>query len=80
MGKIVDTEWGAGSAILRSTYISYVRSVLEYGLAIWFPFLSNQGLDSIEARQLSAAGIITRCITSTDRDSLLLEASLVPPR
>jgi ribonuclease HI len=78
LGGISGKDWGAGPATLRSSYISYVRSVLEYGSSVWFPFLSSQVLDSIEARQLTAARIITGCIRSTDKESLLLEAALVP--
>jgi hypothetical protein len=76
LGRVAGTDWGAGAATLRSVYVSYIRSVLEYGSVVWYPMLSHQAVMSLEARQLSSARIITGCIRSTERDSLLLEASL----
>ena len=72
------SEWGPPAESLRSCYISYVRSVLEYASAVWSPLLSDTWAGKISTVQNSAARVITGCCRSTDIDSLTLEAGLEP--
>ncbi|GFU01846.1 RNase H domain-containing protein [Trichonephila clavipes] len=56
--KALVCDWRADSNTLRTTYISLVRPILEFGLPI-YACASKSNLDKIERVQLSAARIIT---------------------
>ncbi|XP_055932819.1 uncharacterized protein LOC129962845 [Argiope bruennichi] len=79
MKFISGRDWGADAKTLRTTYISLVRPVLEYGFQIYH-VASNTNLQKLERVQLSAARIITELRRSTPSNIVLYEADLQPLR
>jgi ribonuclease HI len=75
---IAGSDWGPQISDMRSLYIAYVRSVLEYASSVWSPLLSETRKKELEAVQNKAARIATGCLKTTSIESLLLEANLLP--
>ena len=69
-------SYGAHRRTLRTAYVTYIRSVFEYGAAVYFTHASPALRVKIEAEQNKCARIITGCIRSTNRSALLAEADL----
>lgn len=70
-------EWGADANTLRTTYISFIRPILEYGYPIYF-CASETNLQKLERVQLSAARIILGLKNSCPSDIALYETNLQP--
>ncbi|GBN62704.1 hypothetical protein AVEN_75006-1 [Araneus ventricosus] len=71
-------DWGADASTLRSSYISLIRHILEYGYPIYC-CASDTNLQRLERVHLSAARIITGLRNSCPKDIVLDEANLEPP-
>jgi hypothetical protein len=80
MATISGKTWGGSCRDLRGLYIAYVRSVLEYASPVWASLISDEKLKFMEVLQNIGARIATGLRKSTDIESLLLEANLVPMR
>ena len=78
MRALACSTWGCSPATLRTLYSGYVRSVLEYGAEVWGCLISDTNVKKLEVLQNKAARLITGCVSSTDTQSLLLEANLYP--
>ncbi|XP_043226976.1 uncharacterized protein LOC122384061 [Amphibalanus amphitrite] len=68
--------YGAHRRTLRTAYITYIRSVFEYGAAVYFTHASPALRVKIETEQNRCARIITGCILPTNTAALLAEADL----
>ena len=64
---------------LRIAYISYIRSVFDYGAAIFFTHASPAVRERLETEQRKCARVITGCIKLANKDTLTAEADLPPP-
>ncbi|GFT08625.1 probable RNA-directed DNA polymerase from transposon BS [Trichonephila clavipes] len=70
-------DWGADAITLRTTYISLIRPILEYGYPI-YSCASETNLQKLERVQLSAARIILGLRNSCPSVIALFEANLQP--
>ena len=75
---LANTEWGCSPVLLRTFYVGYIRSIIEYGSDIWGPMISKTNLKQLETIQNAAARTITGCVNTTNIESLLLEGNLIP--
>ncbi|GBO13186.1 hypothetical protein AVEN_124410-1 [Araneus ventricosus] len=62
--------WGADAETLRTTYVSLIRPILEYGYQV-YRVASDTNLDKLERVELSG---------STPADSVLYDVDLQPLR
>ena len=76
MRKLAGKEWGWNKRLLRSTYVSLVRSNLLYGSAAWAPWVSKTLWEKVEGAQLKAARVIAGVMRSAPREAVLAEAGL----
>ncbi|GBN13764.1 hypothetical protein AVEN_163300-1 [Araneus ventricosus] len=72
-------DWGADAGTLRTTYVTLIRPILEYGCQV-YGVASDTNLDKLERVQLSVARIVTGLRGSTPTDIVLYEADLQPLR
>ncbi|GBM21681.1 hypothetical protein AVEN_248508-1 [Araneus ventricosus] len=63
-------EWGAEVGTLRTTYVSLITPILEYGYQV-YQVASDTNLDKLEKVQMSAARILTGLRGSTPSDIVL---------
>ncbi|GFU47755.1 putative RNA-directed DNA polymerase from transposon BS [Trichonephila clavipes] len=68
-------DWGVEASTLRTTFISLIRPVLEFGIPIYF-CASDTNLNKLERVQLCAARIITGLRYSCQIDIVLFESNL----
>ena len=73
---IANSSFGPSQLDVRAMYLSYIRSVVEYGALSWYPTLSHTNMQKLEVIQHKAARISLGVPTATELQSLLLEASL----
>ncbi|GFV23303.1 putative RNA-directed DNA polymerase from transposon BS [Trichonephila clavipes] len=69
-------DWGADAGTLRNTYISLIKSILEYGVPVYCS-ASITNLQKLEKIQLSAV-IITGLKNTCLRDIILFKVDLQP--
>ena len=70
--------YGSHRRTIRTAYICYIRSLVDYSAAILFAHAAPAVRDKLEAEQNKCARAITGCIRLTRRDALLAEADLPP--
>ena len=75
---IAGKSYGCHRRTLRIAYLSYVRSVFDYGAAIFFNHASPSVRERLETEQRKCARVITGCIKLTDKETLAAEAELPP--
>ncbi|GFU06745.1 putative RNA-directed DNA polymerase from transposon BS [Trichonephila clavipes] len=68
-------DWGADASTLRTTFISFIRPVLEFGIPI-YSCASDTNLNKLERVQICAARIITGLRYSCQIDIMLFESNL----
>ncbi|GFV17518.1 putative RNA-directed DNA polymerase from transposon BS [Trichonephila clavipes] len=68
-------NWGAEVSTLRTTFISLIRPVLEFGIPI-YSCASDTNLNKLERAQLCAARIITGLRYSCKNDIVLCDSNL----
>ncbi|GFX49122.1 uncharacterized protein TNCV_3077401 [Trichonephila clavipes] len=68
-------DWGAEARTLRTTFISLIRPVLEFGIPI-YSCASDTNLNKLERVQLCAARIITELRYSCQINIVLFESNL----
>ena len=78
MTTISGKTWGGSCRDLRGLYIAYIRSILEYAAPVWASSIADNKLKCLEAIQNTGARIATGLRKTTDVESLLLEANLIP--
>ncbi|GFU80275.1 probable RNA-directed DNA polymerase from transposon BS [Trichonephila clavipes] len=72
---ITGRDWGVEASTLRTTFISLIRPVLEFGIPI-YSCASDTNLNKLERVQLCAARIITGLRYSCQIDIVLFESNL----
>ena len=70
--------WGADTATIRATYLTYALPVLTYAFGTWGPLLGVKQMDILEHLHNIGARVITDLPTSTKIQNLLWEAHLEP--
>ena len=75
---VAHKNWGNQQEDLRALFIGYIRSIADYAGGAWQTVISDSNLEKLEMEQRKAARIITGCFRSTNLDSLMLEADLIP--
>ncbi|GFW91968.1 reverse transcriptase domain-containing protein [Trichonephila clavipes] len=75
--KLSGTSWGSRPQILKSTFCTVIRPVLEYATPIWTPtsISVKRKLDSVQHR---AAKIIIGAVSSTNNEKAEQECGLPP--
>ena len=74
--SIATASWGPTKESFSLLYKAFVRPVLTYAFAGWFPFLCNTATNHLEVLHRAACRVITGCLFSTPSSRLLLEAQL----
>ena len=75
--KLATTEWGSDKATLRSLYLGYVRSSLEYGAAL-MTSCSAANLKQLDRIQNSAVRFISGGMRSTPTSACEVHADIGP--
>jgi ribonuclease HI len=70
------TDWGCDSKSLRTVYMACGRSVIEYGMAAYVPWLHKTNFNTLEKAQNDAARAYTGLTPSTPLDALRKEANI----
>ena len=73
---VAGPDWGFDVRLLRDTYVSLIRPLLEYGSSAWMPRLSKTNLEKLECVQREAARKIAGLMVSTPVEAVLEEACL----
>jgi ribonuclease HI len=71
-------SFGAAASELRTMYLAYIRSVLDYCGGAYLPACADTTLKKLQVVQNQAARCITRCTKTTPADVLSREANLIP--
>ncbi|XP_043243991.1 uncharacterized protein LOC122392786 [Amphibalanus amphitrite] len=71
-------SYGSDQATLRAAYIAYIRSVADYGAALYSTHAAPSVRARLEAEQHKCARVITGCIRLTNSETLITEAGLPP--
>ncbi|KAF0313093.1 putative RNA-directed DNA polymerase from transposon BS [Amphibalanus amphitrite] len=71
-------SYGCDQATLRAAYIAYIRSVADYGAALYSTHAAPSVRARLEAEQHKCARVITGCIRLTNSETLITEAGLPP--
>ena len=75
---LAGTTWGFGVGLMRATYVTLIRPVMEYGASAWMPRLCKTDAEKLEGVQREAARVIAGLVTSTPVEAVLHEAGLDP--
>ena len=75
---IAGRSYGSHRSTLRIAYQSYVRSLFDYGAAVYFTHAAPTVRERLEVEQRRCARVITGCIKLTDKETLTAEAGLPP--
>ncbi|KAF0310304.1 Trafficking protein particle complex subunit 11 [Amphibalanus amphitrite] len=78
LSAIAGRSYGSHRSTLRIAYKSYVRSLFDYGAAIYFTHAAPAVRERLEVEQRKCARLITGCIKLTDKETLMAEAGLPP--
>jgi len=79
MKAISGTDWGACAKTLRTTYISFIRPVLDYASPV-FAGASLSNLEKLDRVQHNASRIITGTVRSCPTSISQYEADCLPLR
>ena len=71
-------SYGSSRRTIKTAYIGYIRSLFDYGAAVYGSYCAPSVKEKIEAEQNKCARLITGCIRLTKTGTLLAEADLVP--
>ena len=75
---LANSSFGPSQSDLSTMYVSYIRSVVEYGALAWYPALSHTNANRLEVIQNKAARIALGVPCATELNSLQMEACLAP--
>jgi hypothetical protein len=78
LSRVSNSIFGIDQADLRTMYIAYIRSVLEYAAPAWSACMSRTNLAALQRLQNQALRIILGVRLSTRIDALHYEANLPP--
>ena len=78
LARMSNSLWGPSQTNMRTAYIAFIRSTLEYCGPVWFPCLSPSQIERLEIIQRKGLRIalgVKRCSSNND---VLLESNLLP--
>ena len=78
LAAIAGKSYGCHRRTLRIAYLSYIRSIFDYGAAIYFTHAAPAVRERLEVEQRKCARVITGCIRLTRKETLIAEADLPP--
>ena len=78
--SIASASWGPSKESLCTLYKAFIRPILTYASAGWFPFSSPTHITSVERMHRSSCRVITGCLSSTPIPLLHIDALLPPLR
>ena len=78
LSHVSNSIYGLNQVDLRTMYIAYICSILEYVAPVWSPCMSKTSLASLQWIQNQAIRTILSARLSTRIDALHFEASLPP--
>ena len=78
LSAIAGRSYESHRSTLRIAYQSYVRSLFDYGAAVYFTHAAPAVRERLEVEQRKCARLITGCIKLTDKETLTAEAGLPP--
>jgi ribonuclease HI/exonuclease III len=76
MNALAGKSFGADEQILRTIYTACIRSVADYGSAVWATHTAPSNMEKVEAEQNMAARCITGMLRSTRTEVLRAESGL----
>lgn len=68
---IAGRSYGSHRSTLRIAYKSYVRSLFDYGAAVFFNHAAPAVRERLEVEQRRCARLITGCIRLTNKETLV---------
>jgi len=71
-------EWGQDLETLRTLYITYIRSAVEYASQAWYPWISNTQMKRLERIQSEALRVVTGHSKTCSKDFLCWDARVKP--
>ena len=78
LARVANSNYGMSQRDLRTMYISYIRSVLEFASPVWFPCISTTNMKKLQRIQNKALRIILGARLPTPTNDLHLEANIPP--
>ena len=78
LAAIAGKSYGCHRSALRIAYLSYIRSIFDYGAAIYFTHAASPVQKRLEAEQRKCARVITGYIRLTRKETLIAEEDLAP--
>ena len=75
---IQSREWGSNKEDLRTVYLAYIQSSIDYCGAAWQTSVADSNIKKLQTIQNAGARAITGCTKSCPNDLLLNEANLLP--
>eukprot|EP00971_Amphidinium_carterae_P104071 2061062-Amphidinium_carterae.2 len=78
--RLCGARWGPPQDLLRSIYVAYCQSPLEYCLSVLYPFMSTTTRAKLESCVAQGARLLSGCLRGTPTHICLSEASLVSLR
>ena len=78
LARVANSMFGSSQSDLRSMYIAFIHSGLEYAAPVWFPLLSTTQLKKLATIETKCLRLILGAPCGTPNNDLYLEANLAP--
>jgi len=78
LARVANSMFGCSQSDLRSMYIAFICSGLEYAAPVWFPLLSNTQLKRLATIETKCLRLILGAPRGTPNADLYFEANLAP--
>ena len=76
--KVARADWRYEIKTLRKTYITLVRSIMDYSLAAWSSWIPSTNMKKLEAAQSYVARAIADFIKTIGNEEILTEGNSQP--
>ena len=76
MKVVSDSTWDWRKFILRTMFIAFTQSKMDYVALAWQPWLSKTNMTRLDTLQNQALWIVTGQLMSTPLEALRLEANI----
>ena len=75
--SLAETDWDYEKEIIKTTYITTSRSLIEYSGAAWLPWLLKTSIETLERSQKYVGRAIMGQLMTTSTEAILAEANLL---
>ena len=76
--RVANSMFGCSQSDLRTMYIAFIRSALEYAAPVWYPHLSKTQLKKLTTVETRCLRLVLGLPHGTPNADLYLEANLAP--